>query len=232
MYRVLKSTRKTLITADEVVAVTATDNNVDPRQIDAAIQIAEDRFIRNSICQNFYKDFVNRKNVVVTLVNELYLEGLVGANLEVGQVVNAIELVSDQDYVDFWHEHLWKWIAECVVYVASPTNYSRFTSSGEMENNPNAASFEGQNSASVPLANMKWKMDKMMQDRIDPLRAAAELYLFNNIGLFPYVDCKNWDVVTTPTGVSKLRKSGWIFGIYDDQKGGRCKPCDDLVTRR
>lgn len=234
MYKVLPGYKKTLICTDEVVAQSAVDQNVDVRHIEAAIQIAEERFISHAICIDFYNDFRTKKNQEVTLVNKAYLEGLVGTALVVGQLVNSIDFISDLYYRDFWFEHLWKWLAEAVVYIASPTNYSRFTSQGEMENNPNNAAFEGRDSASVPLQNMKWKMDKMMQDRIDPLRASAEEYLYENIGQFPLVNCKAWNYTTAiPTGVSVLRKTGWIHGIYDDPKGGRCcPPYSDTVSTR
>jgi len=230
MYRLNLLHRKCLITTDEVIALAPTDQSVDPRNLLSAIQIAEERFIKPSICKQLYYDFREKKNIVVTDINLDYLQGLVNESLaeaEVvelneGDLINAIELVDDSWYVELWNEHLWKLIAECVVYTASPTNYSRFTSSGEMQNNPKTITFQGdgQGSSSVDLKTIQWKMDKIMQDRIDPLIAAMHEWICDNKAHFPLYTCKQCDC-KKDDGVSISRKSGWIHGLYDKRKNDK-----------
>lgn len=214
MYRVLKTSSKTIISSDEVIFATSVDNNTDTKVINQAIQIAEARFILPLICKDMFEYLKENKNVVVTSINKDLLETQVGAILKIGGIVNAIEFIGDSWYNELWNEYLWKLIAECVIYIASPVNFSRFTSQGEMENNPKSP-LEGQASASVSLATMKWKMDKMMQDRIAPLIAPTEQWLYDNRTHFPLVNCKNWTCSTIPDGVATRRKTPWIFGIYD-----------------
>lgn len=230
MYRKLPHKRKTLISNDEVIAMIPGDTNVDPIHIQESIQIAEERFIVFGICQDLYYDFRDQKNVVITDINKEFVEDSINEDnpaegdtaavvLKVGDIVNAIEFVTNTNYVDLWHEHLQKLIAECVMYQASPTNYSRFTSSGEMENNPKSITNEGANTASVELATMKWKLDKMMMDRISPLIAGMEAWLYKNRNYFPYYNCQNWFGKNTPDGVALNRKTGWIPGVYDNKIG-------------
>lgn len=215
--------RKVLITTDEVIAWGPTAHAVDPRNLLLAIQIAEDRFIKPAICKALYDDFRNRKNVVVTDINKAYLESQFtpAATLVVGQIVNALELVDIPAYKDLWNEHLWKTIAECVVYTATPTNFSQYTSQGEMVNNPKSIGMDGQGSATVSMAELKFKMDKMLMDRIDPLIAPLQEYICENAGLFPLYNCRQCECDKND-GISYARKSGWIHGIYDDEHCGVC----------
>ena len=236
MYRLSQLPRKVLITTDEVINQGATDNNADSRMLLSAIQIAEERFIKPVLGKELYYDFRNKKNVVVDTINKTYLTDLINeANdsedivLKEGDIINAIELVDNEWYKTLWYEHLWKLDAECVVYIASPTNYSRFTASGEMENNPKAITNEGQGAATVDLDKMKWKMDKMLMDRIDPLIAAFDEWMYDSMGYFPLY--KNYNLWNRNDGVSVKRKSPWIHGIYNDRRNG-CynndgEHCDD-----
>lgn len=227
MYELLQTSSKTLITIGEVIYASPSNTNVDARFINTAIEIAEKRFIKPAICTDFYNDFRSRKNQTVTIVNLSYLQSLMpsGAKpLEVGQIVNSIDFVTDVWYKDFWNECLWKAISECVIYIASPANYSRFTASGEQENNPSSLT-QGKGSASVDLATMKWKMDRMMQDRIDPMIAVLDEYLHSNRTYFNLLNCKNWqydNVVSDSDGVSIQRKTAWIHGVYNDSRGNGC----------
>lgn len=211
MYRLSRLPRKVLITTDEVIAQAPVDGNPEIGNLLSAIQIAEERFIKPALQKELYYDIRNQKNVVVTLVNKSYMQGLVGTQLAIGDIINAIEFVSTQWYKELWNEHLWKLTAECVMYIASPTNFSRYTASGEMENNPKSIT-EGQAAASVDLGKMKWKMDKLMMDRIDPLLAGMREWLFDNRSNFPGYANDNH------TGISVQRKTGWVHGIYDRRK--------------
>lgn len=228
----MPSNRKLLTSSDEVIALAATDNNVDPRQLMAAIQIAEERFIKPMLCKDFYYDFRDKKNVTVTVLNKSFLESEINDGntgdsvvLEIGDIVNAIENVTNNYYVSLWYEHLWKFCAETVVYIASPTNFSRFTAQGELELKPKVFGTDAQGSSSVDLNTMKWKMDRMMMDRIDPLIGAMDEWLFDNKSYFPLMNCRNWDFVTRPNGVSVKRKTAWIHNVYDDFQSPNMAPC-------
>lgn len=224
MYRVNQLPRKVLITTDEVIAQGPTDTNADPRVLLQAIQIAEDRFVKPAICKDLYNDFRAKKNVVVNSINKANLESAFTdtVTLEIGEIVNAIELVDNPWYVELWNEHLWKLTAECVVYIASPTNYSKFTSSGEINNNPQVAAMqtEGTGSASVTLKTMQWKMDKILMDRIDPIKAVMHEWICDNIGHFPLY-CRQCNC--SSNGISSGRKSGWVHA-YDNSKQS-CREC-------
>jgi hypothetical protein len=217
MYRINQLPRKVLITPDEVIALGPTHNSVDPRNILLAIQIAEDRFIKPAICKDLYNDFRNKKNVVVTEINKAFLQSCFPADvtLSVGEIVNAIELVDNQDYVDLWNEQLWKLVAECVVYIATPTNFSRYTAAGEMVNNPKSMGMDAQGSATVDLKDMKWKLDKMLMDRIDPLIAPTQEYICDNISKFPLYNCRKCECENN-NGISYKRKTGWIHMYKED----------------
>lgn len=217
MYRINPLPRQVLITTDEVIALAPTDNSVDPRNILQAISIAEDRFVRQAICKNLYNDFRSLKNVIVTDINKSFLQDLfpTGVTLNDGDMVNAIELVSNSNYQTFWYEHLWKMVAECVLYIATPTNFSRYTAEGEMINNPKTIGMDGQGSASATLKELQWKMDKMMMDRIDPIIASAQEYLCDNVTLFPFYDCRK---CCNEDGVSYKRKTAWIHGVYEHRR--------------
>lgn len=224
MYKVNELPRKVLITPDEVIAWGPVANSVDPRNLMQAIQIAEERFIKSMVCKDLYNDFRDKKNVVVTDINKDYLETLfpTGTILAVGDFVNALEFCNTW-YKNLWNEHLWKLLSECVVYVASPTNWSKYASAGEMVNNPKSISGEGQGANSVDLRDMKWKMDKMLMDRIDPLIAATQEYLYDNAGYFPFHNCRDLSreygrsADRSGSGISFQRKTPWIH-VYDRKK--------------
>lgn len=224
MYRINPLPRKVLITTDEVVAMSPTDNNPDPRILLHAIQIAEDRFIRQAICKDLYNDFRTKKNVLITAENlsTMKSEFPSGVTLVAGEMVNAIELVQDQYYTDLWNEQLWKLVAECVLYIASPTNYSRYTAAGEMQNNPKTIGMDPQGAATVGLKEMQWKMDKMLMDRIDPIIASTQEYLCDNAAHFPLYNCRKCG---KEDGISFKRKTAWIHDVYEDEDSGQ--NCDD-----
>ena len=224
MYRLSLLPRKVLITTDEVIAQGPTDNSVDPRNLLLAIQIAEERFIKPALGKDLYYDLRLQKNTVVDIVNKAFLEGLVNTGntsdpvvLQVGDIINALEFVSSSWYKELWNEHLWKLTAECVVFIASPTNFSRYTSAGEMENNPKSITNEGQGAATVDLSKMKWKLDKILMDRIDPLLTAMHDWICDNSGQFA--------LYTKDCGCGELKKgrqTAWVKNIYNDRSNECC----------
>lgn len=230
MYRLNPLPRKVLITSDEVISQGPTESAVSPRNLQNAIIIAEERFVKKLMCKDFYYAFREAKNVVVTDLNKSYLEGLVNEDnssetiaLSVGEMVNSLEFVTNEFWKEWWMEFGWKITAEAVVYIATPTNYSRYTAAGEMQNNPKSITNEGGGAASTELKEVRWKMDKMLMDRLDPLIEASHEWLCDNRGNFPLYNCKSCACESDPNGgVSYQRKSPWVHGIYDNDKNGCC----------
>ena len=77
---------------------------------------------------------------------------------------------------------------------------------------------EGAQSATVNLKDMQWKMDKMMMDRIDPIIAALQEYLCDNITNFSLYNCRKCPCVKDNNGVSYKRKSPFIFNAYKGRR--------------
>jgi hypothetical protein len=224
MYKVNTLPRKVLIVSDEVIAWGPVTNDPEVGNIEKAIQIAEERFVKPLICKDLYNDFRDQKNVVVTDINKDFLEDFfTGTTLEIGSLVNAIEFC-DAWYQTLWTEHLWKLLSECVIYVASPTNWSKYSAAGELVNNPKSISSDtGSGGNSVDLADIKWKMDKLLMDRIDPLIASTQEYLYDNRGHFPLHNCRDFSnccsdnvgSTVNNSGISFQRKTAWVHGLYD-----------------
>lgn len=206
--------RNVLISMEEVIFHGPTSQTVDGHQITQAIIIAEERFIKKAICKGLYEELRNLKNKVLTVAEH---------NFQIGDRVNAIEYVEATPiigpwYVTLWNEYLWKICAECVIYTATPTNFSTYTSQGEMVNNPKGP-FDSQGAVSVSHKELTWKMDKLLMDRIDPLIAAMHEWLCDNKENFPLYDCKA--CACDEKGVSLNRKSGWIH-IYKNSNTNCC----------
>ncbi len=234
MYRENLLHRNVLIVTDEVIAKAAIEQNVAVRMMQSAIEIAEERFIAPLLGDEFYEEFIDKKNVVVDDTNRAELQAKVNEGnsgelivLTNGQIINAIELLDagvDEWYLKLWNRFLWKITAECVAYIAMPANAIRTTAQGEMQNNP-ASPMGGQASASVDVKTIKFKMDKILQDRIDPLIEAMKKWMCTNKSYFP-----KWDSVKagckSTTGISVKRKGPWIHGVYDDVDKPDC-PCNN-----
>jgi hypothetical protein len=215
MYSLNHLNRNVLIMADEVLFHAPTSHTADHRMIEQAIIIAEERFIRPAICRDMYDDFRNQKNVVVDNTNNATLNAATNMTLTAGQIVNALELVTNPWYKKLWNEYLWKICAEVVIYTATPTNFSEYTSQGEMINNPKSILNEGQGATSAGIKEVQWKMDKILMDRIDPLIQAMHDWICENKTEFPKY-CK--PCACSEDGVSYKRKSGWIHNIYNKNK--------------
>lgn len=229
MFQINPLKRKVLLTTDEVILHGPVADTVSPRNLLDAIIIAEERFLKQIMCKDFYYAFRDQKNQIVTSSNKDFLETHINEGntgelltLDLGDMVNSIDFVSNTAWVEWWYEFGWKIGAEAVVYTATPTNWSMYTSAGEMQNNPKSISNEGGGAVSVELKDVKWKMDKMLMDRLDPLIEASHEWLCdhrNEIGLY---NCKKCACDTDNNGVSYQRKSPWIHGIYKTVTKGCC----------
>jgi len=233
MYRLNLLPRKVLITTDEVIRMGPVEETVSPGNLEQAIIIAEERFVKKLMCKDFYNAFRDAKNVIVNSINKPFLETQINADntgqsvvLSIGQMINAIEFVDNQWFKNWWFEYGWKIVAECVVYIATPTNYIKYTSQGQMQNNPQmlgGLGSQGAGSASVQLKDIKWTMDKLLMDRIDPLIEASHEWLCDNKINFPEYNCKECACANGKNdGVSYLRKTGYVHDIYDNDLGTNC----------
>lgn len=233
MLRLNPLPRKVLITTDEVIAMCPTDNTVSPDNLLQAIIIAEERFVKKLMCPDFYYAMRDEKNTVVTEVNKSFLETQVNIGntgeaitLDVGDKINGIELVTNEKYKEWWYEFGWKIAAECVLYVATPTNWVRYSTQGEMMNSPKTITNEGSGAASAELKDIKWKMDKLLMDRIDPLIEAHHEWMCSSRAGIAEYNCKDCGGGCGPgrssDGVSYQRKTGWIHNIYDHGNNGCC----------
>ena len=230
MYRINPLYRNVLITADEVLFHAATEDNIGISYIQKNIINAEERFVRTAMGSDFYDDFASQKNRIITSANQTTLLSQINAtlptgtpfftvdNLQVGMFLNAIELVTDQTYVTLWYQLLWKFIAECVEFMTIPNTWLRSAAQGQMKNNPEVLGgiTNGQASASGDLKDVKFKMDKAIQDRIDPLQNALHAWLCNqkkkNPASYPLYkrecECDKDGLVSTK------RKSDIMVDIY------------------
>lgn len=221
--------------ADEVISHADLSNNPDVKNIESAIIIAEERFVRKILCRSLYDDFRTLKNVTVDDANKADLQAKVNIGntgpakvLNNGDVINAIELVDNEWYKKLWYEYLWKICAECVAYVSTPTRWLQSKSAGEMLNNPPDIT-QQQKAASGELKDIRWKMDKMLMDRIDPLLESMKEWLCENKDQFPKFDCIDCNSVLLD-GVSHLRKTGWIHGVYDEDQAGCDNETDGIAA--
>lgn len=235
MYRINYTGRPVLITPDEVVFHAATDTSVDPRQILQNIIVAEERWIAPALGDDFYYDLVAQKNVEVTASNQASLLASLNASLTaaalptaqlsdipIGTYINAIELVADTDLVTFWKMFLWKITAEAVDLATIVPSWLRHTAQGQQKNNPEVIGGNGQNSASGDRKDVQYKIDKAIQDRLDPLLERMHLWLCKRKSLYPLYtkacECDN------PNGVAFKRKTDWVF-LSDKEEG--CTTCDN-----
>lgn len=228
MYNVNLLPRRVLITPAEVINNIPTDEVLGIKKVLYAIEIAEERFVRPALGYDFYEALATQKNTTVTSGNIADLQAKLDAQraadavrqpyiLTVGQMLNATEFLTTAAYLTLWNERLVKFIAECVRFVALPENYAQFTNQGIMKNNPAIAviSDKQNDSASIGLADVKFLMDKWIQDRIEPLQTSLHLFLCKNAANYPLYgnkcDCdKQGDAIAT-------KKSGFIIpSVYEE----------------
>jgi len=222
MYRINPLMRKVLITTDEVIFHAPTQHTLDPRTIQNAIIIAEERFIRPALCYDLYESLIAAKNTEVTDANKASLQASVTASLpqgaqpvtlKTGDLVNSREMLSGP-FKTLWIQYLWKLTAECVMLTAAPEAYIQFASSGLVHTNPTASVMNSNTGLTTPeLGSVKWLIDKKMMDRIDPLMEAMHMFICKNKTEYPGY-CKACDCDSN--GVAYKRKTDFITGIYDD----------------
>ena len=221
MYRVNPLLRNTLITTDEVIFHAPTKQTIDPRMIEQNIIIAEERFIRPLLGLAMYNDMCSQKNEVVdnTTLDELtedvnadLPDGAPPYVLNIGDIVNAMEFL-EADYLNLWKTYLWKLTAECVMLMSMAEGFVQFGNEGVSHSMPQSGALSAAGVVSPALKTVQWAIDKKMMDRVDPLIEATKLFLAGNNGSYPlYVVPPGCG----PDGISTLRKSDIVLGLYDD----------------
>lgn len=219
MYAINYINRNVLITSAECQQKFG--NAISPDKWNSAIEIAEARFVIPLLGWNFYNDLISAKNVVVTSGNIDTLQASINAQyppdntivLSVGMIVNAVELPTmSAAYQNLWNMYLWKYVYECVYFIALSSNYAQFTAQGMLKNNPIGAVIGEKNTESVGigLRDVKYLEDRCLLDRINPLQTVLEQWLCTNKGTYPlYVkDCEF---------LKSQRTTPFILDIYEDE---------------
>lgn len=217
---------KVLITTDEVMFHAPTDNNPDVRYILQSILVAELRFIKPALGAALYDSLCDTKNVLVEESNKVALEALINdgrptdreqLKLVVGDYVNSTDYLSNSEK-KLWHTHLHKIIAECVYFCALPTNHSRFTTKGVVQDNPKSQVGSG-GSTTIDLKDLKHLMDRALEDRVFPLLEAMHQYMCAEkySGYLRDCGCDSSGNVLHP------RKTEIILSMYEDDDNCKCK---------
>lgn len=227
MYTINRLNRPVLITPDEVLFHAATDHSVDARQILQNIIIAEERIIVQAISSAFYEELIRLKNKTVTALNQTTILNEVNnylaavgkktvavTELPVGTIVNAIEWITNTDYLALWNRFLWKLTAEAVDMITTVPSWLRHTAQGQQKNNPEVIGGNGQNSVTGDRRDIQFKIDIQMQERIDPLIGRVQGWICERKDRFPAYayPCSN----DNKDGVSVLRKTDWVFNAYEN----------------
>ncbi|TWP31878.1 hypothetical protein ETU08_00015 [Apibacter muscae] len=227
MYRINYLNRNVLITPDEVLSHAATDQEINARLIQSNIINAEERFIAPALCDEFYEDFINQKNRIVTEENRAEIIESINSSssvkvkgLPLGTIVNALEFVENEWYLKLWHRFLWKLTAESVDMMCIVPSWLRHTSAGQMLNNPKTIGGNEGGANSGDLKDIQFKLDIAIQDRIDPLMEQMKAWLCRNKTHFPLF-CHPCDECgcngnKDHKGVAHIRKTNLITNLYDD----------------
>lgn len=196
---------------------------IDPSKWNNAIEIAEARFVLPLLGYNLYTDMCNAKNVVVTSGNIALLQSYFDAQytpagtvtLTVGMIVNAVELPTmSAAYQLLWNSNLWKYVYECVYFVALSANYAQFSAQGIMKSNPIASAIGDTHTASVGISlnDVKWLEDRSLLDRINPLQTVLEQFLCTNKGSYTLYDSRRCE----DCNKKSQRTTSFILDVYDE----------------
>lgn len=224
MYSINPLPKNVLITPDEVTRM-FNRQIIDGNIWKSAIQIAEERFVRPVLGTAFYDSLCTQKNVIVTTGNITQLQAFFDDSwgegkkvLELGQIVNAIELISvTAANATLWNNYLWKFIYEAVYFTALPEVYAQFSDAGVVKNNPSPTFIDSSaqgTSAGIGLNDLKYLKDDVLLQRISIMQDALERFLCENAASYPLYPKKNhvWDEHGRR---QNSRKTGFIL-MYDE----------------
>ena len=235
MYAVNYIPKNVLITAAECQYKFGA--GIAPEKWNAAIAVAEARFIQPLLGYALYSAMCTAKNIAITSGNIAAYQTIFNTQyppansivLQIGNIVNAAELMS-ADYQALWNNALWDYVYECVYLIAMPKNYAQFSAQGMMKNNPVGSVMGDSHSASVgvSLQDIKWLEDRQLLDVINPLQAQLELYLCINAAAIPLYDsecnCREYN----PDNKEKVKRTTSFIDIYPDE----CDCDTDLYNTR
>lgn len=228
MYNLNTLMRNVLITPKEVLFHAQTKHSIDTRMIEQNIIVAEERFVRPELGFNLYDDIITEKNNTVDVSNKASLQALITTEedlLEIGQVVNAYEFLSTA-YLRLWKQHLWKIVAECVMVVSLPEGYIQFGSEGTMHTVPPAGLMVTSGFVTPLSRDLKWALDKKVQDRVAPLLQSMHNFLCKFKADYALYD-KDCPCEKDVEG-KQIKKTDLILSIYDDVddngRGCECGP--------
>lgn len=162
------STVTTLIQPKEIIdagIVKASPLNArfDASIIAPVIHLAEDRFLKPFVCEDFYNDLIAQKNPVPSNYN---------ANL--GAIVQAYP--ANPDYELLWTQYFLPYLSRAVYYMALPDIAVQTGSNGLFQNNTEF----GQN---VGIEGMKFKRDNELQN-LEGRKPIIIKYLCDNTDKF------------------------------------------------
>jgi len=190
MYRINYTGRPVLLTVDEFVAKAPTDQDVNIRLVLQNIEVAEERFIVQAIGNTFYEELIGMKNVQITSDNQADQLALINASLAaaskqtitstqlpIGTWVNAIEYVTNVDYVNLWQRFLWRLCAEAVDAMTTVPSWLQHTAQGQQSNNPITIGSDGKGSGTGSAKDVQYKLSSIMKERIAPLQASMHAWL-------------------------------------------------------
>jgi len=212
---------------------------IAPEKWNAAIEVAEARFVQPLLGYALYVDLCSKKNVTVTSGNIATLQTIFNTQyppansitLAIGDIVNAVELSTmTADYQALWNNALWTFVYECVYFCALSKNYAQFSTQGIMKNNPVGSVMGDSHSTSVgvSLNDIKWLEDRQLLDRINPLQAQLELYLCVNAAAIPLYDSECNCSEYNPYNKQKVKRTTSFIDIYPDE----CDCDTDLYNTR
>lgn len=225
MYVINTIPTATLITLDEVLSVIATDEHLDNRIILNTIFTTEQELIVPLLGKPFYNAMVAQKNIVITSGNQSSYISIFNnqpnppknakipidsSDLPVGSILNAVELMTNNDYATLWKNFLLFAVAEAVDLRATSHSRVRHTASGQEVKSPNNLGGSG-GAADAGLRSTDWKMDLANNQRVNPLFVRVSEYICDNYTLFPLYDtcrCNNNAIPNT---------GGIVLGVNKDK---------------
>jgi hypothetical protein len=219
MYAINYIQRNVLITGSECQYKFG--NAIAMDKWNSAIEIAEARFVMPLLGWNMYNDMCNSKNVLVTSGNITALQAFIDAQyppagsttLSIGMIVNAVELPTmSAAYQLLWNQYLWKYVYECVYFIALSSNYAQFTAQGMVKNNPvgSVLGDKSTESVGIGLRDVKYLEDRVLLDRINPLQTVLEQWICTNKSTYPLYDSSRCDCQKSK------RTTSFLLDIYDE----------------
>lgn len=194
-----------------------------------------------AISSSLYEELIQLKNKTVTVANQAGIlveintaltaagkKPIAVTEIPVGTIVNAIEWVTNTDYIELWNRFLWKLTAEAVDMLTTVPSWLRHTAQGQQKNNPEVIGGNGQHAVTGDRKDVQFKIDIQMQERIDPLIGRMQQWICERKDKFlTYTHPCSKE--TNNDGVSVLRKTDWVFNAYEKPTKDRDCKMNDII---